>query len=96
MLSKDVKPFHTFLKKQVLGLGFSDEVSERVAWDMATVIIDRPKEAEMAPYAFLYPGSTYIAMRSGSMNSERIRHMTGIAIVLDMSALRRRYEAGER
>jgi hypothetical protein len=84
--------FKEHIVQTFLGLGFSPEIADEQAWHLAGIILDKPDEVKLAPHAVYTPGSRLPPMRTSAINSDRIRHVSGVAIVIDMVAFKRAWD----
>lgn len=75
-----------------ISLGFPPKAAEEQAWHLAGVILDKPEEVKLAPHAVYHPGSSLPPMRTSAINSDRLRHKSGVAIVIDMVAFKRAWD----
>ena len=87
-----IREFQAYAKAAFLKLGFAEAQADDQAWDLTTLIYDRPEEMKMAPFAIYHPGGHLPPMRTGALNSDRLRHDSGLTIVIDMVAFKRAFQ----
>lgn len=85
-----ILPFQKHLYVVLLGMGFPGAVADEIAWQIVKFMGD-PVQVRMAPHAFLHPGNM-TASFSAAINSDRVRHQSGVTVILDMPAVFERFQ----